>query len=629
MCRHFAYLGPVCPLAELVLDPPHSLYRQSWAPRTQAHGTVNADGFGLGWYPPGDEDAPARFRRVGPIWADPDLPDLARTLRSGAVLAAVRSATPGTSQDASAAAPFRAGRWLFSHNGAVDAWEQLPEDLAAAAAAEPGAPAPAAPLPASALLALEARSDSALLWALVQARLAAGEPPGDALAAVTLLVAAVRPGARLNLLLTDGRSIAAVRWGDTLSYRADGTRVLVASEPFEPAERDDPGSWTAVPEHTLLLADRSGVGITPLPPGPDPPPRLLPSPSLSPSLRTGLSPAPSLQATERSRPMTPDFTLDRRLPEHHFTDALRTDASEGLTAHPKALPPVWFYDATGSDLFEQITELPEYYPTRAEHEILAARAPEIAAAVHARTLVELGSGSSQKTRLLLDALRDEGSLRGYVPVDVSESALRQAAEAVTLSYPGLEVHALVADFHQHLGLDGTRGPRLLAFLGGTIGNLLPEQRAAFLTRIRAALEPGDALLLGTDLVKDPATLVAAYDDSAGITAAFNKNLLTVLNHGLDADFDPDEFRHVALWDPEHEWIEMRLRATRPVQVKLRELDLVVPFEGGEDLRTEISAKFRQERVRSELQRSGLTLRHWWTDEAGRYALSLSSPAPHA
>ena len=323
--------------------------------------------------------------------------------------------------------------------------------------------------------------------------------------------------------------------------------------------------------------------------------------------------------------MTSNFTLDRTLSAHHFSDALRADAERGLTAHPKALPPVWFYDAHGSDLFELITELPEYYPTRAEHEILTARAPEIAAAVRARTLVELGSGSSQKTRLLLDALRDEGTLRGYVPVDVSESALRQAAEAVTLSYPGLEVHALVADFHQHLGLDGSKGPRLLAFLGGTIGNLLPDERAAFLARVSGALEPGDALLLGTDLVKDPATLVAAYDDSAGVTAAFNKNLLTVLNQGLGADFDPDAFRHVALWDEEREWIEMRLRATHPVQVKIRELDLVVPFEDGEDLRTEISAKFREERVRDELQRAGLTLRHWWTDTAGRYALSLAFP----
>ncbi|MFC1419938.1 ergothioneine biosynthesis protein EgtC [Streptacidiphilus cavernicola] len=273
MCRHFAYLGPVRPLSELLLAPPHSLYRQSWAPRIQAHGTVNADGFGLGWYPQGDEDAPARYRRAGAIWADPDLPDLARTLRSGAVLAAVRSATPGTSPEASAAAPFRAGRWLFSHNGAVDAWEHLPADAAAPADPTTTATTPRSAAPdAAALLALEARSDSALLWVLVQAQLATGASPGDALTAVTLQVAAVRPGARLNLLLTDGRSIAAVRWGDTLWYRADGEQVLVASEPFEPAEPDNPGGWTEVPDHALLLADRTGVTVTPLPPASPPAP---------------------------------------------------------------------------------------------------------------------------------------------------------------------------------------------------------------------------------------------------------------------------------------------------------------------------------------------------------------------
>jgi glutamine amidotransferase len=267
MCRHFAFLGPVRPLAELVTAPPHSLYRQSWAPRTQAHGTVNADGFGLGWYPPGDEDVPARYRRAVPIWADPDLPDLLRTLRSGAVLAAVRSATAGTGPEASAAAPFRTGQWLFSHNGAVDAWEQLPEDVAELA------------LPASALLGLEAHSDSALLWALVHHRLAAGAPPGDALAAVTRLVAAARPSARLNLLLTDGRTIAAVRWGDTLWSRTDGTQTVVASEPSEPSEADAPdasgeghapGGWTEVPDHSLLLATRANVHLAPLSPDPSP-----------------------------------------------------------------------------------------------------------------------------------------------------------------------------------------------------------------------------------------------------------------------------------------------------------------------------------------------------------------------
>jgi L-histidine N-alpha-methyltransferase len=323
--------------------------------------------------------------------------------------------------------------------------------------------------------------------------------------------------------------------------------------------------------------------------------------------------------------MTSHFTLEDRLPAGHLMESLRSDVLHGLSTDPKALPPVWFYDAVGSELFERITELPEYYPTRAEHEILTLRAPEIAAAVRARTLVELGSGSSTKTRLLLDALREQGMLHGYVPVDVSESALRQAGTVLANAYPGVDVHALVADFHQHLGLSETEGPRLLAFLGGTIGNLLPHERALFLERVSSALEPGDALLLGTDLVKSPATLVAAYDDSAGVTAAFNKNLLSVLNQGLDADFDPGSFEHVAVWDPQQEWIEMRLRANRPLHVKIRELDLVVDFERGEELRTEISAKFREDRVRDELEQAGLSLAHWWTDSAGRYALSLAFP----
>ncbi|MGW8379482.1 L-histidine N(alpha)-methyltransferase [Streptomyces sp. ODS28] len=319
------------------------------------------------------------------------------------------------------------------------------------------------------------------------------------------------------------------------------------------------------------------------------------------------------------------FVLDDRLPAGYAAAALRADALAGLTAEDKSLPPKWFYDARGSELFEEITRLPEYYPTRAEREILEARAPRIAAATRAATLVELGSGSSEKTRLLLSALREWGSLRGYVPVDVSDSALRGAAEALRSDFPTLHVRAIAADFGRDLGLEGTGEPRLLAFLGGTVGNLPPEERAAFLKRVRGALGPQDALLLGTDLVKDPAVLVAAYDDPQGVTARFNKNVLSVLNRELGADFDPAAFRHLALWDPDNEWIEMRLRATREQTVKVRDLDLAVHFAEGEDLRTEISAKFRQEGVRAELAAAGLALRHWWTDEAERYALSLAVP----
>ncbi|MFJ5726764.1 L-histidine N(alpha)-methyltransferase [Streptomyces paradoxus] len=314
------------------------------------------------------------------------------------------------------------------------------------------------------------------------------------------------------------------------------------------------------------------------------------------------------------------FHLTRTLPEDATDAALRADVHRGLTGRPKTLPPKWFYDAHGSDLFEKITELPEYYPTRAEREILLARAGDIAAATRARTLVELGSGSSEKTRHLMDALTD---LHTYVPVDVSGSALAQAGEALAAERPGLDVHALIADFTAELTLPDTPGPRLVAFLGGTIGNLLPDERAAFLASVRALLTPGDALLLGTDLVKDEEVLVRAYDDGAGVTAAFNKNVLTVINRELGADFEPAAFDHVALWDAGHEWIEMRLRSRTAQTVKVPALDLAVDFAAGEEMRTEVSAKFRQEGVRAELSAAGLDLAHWWTDGAGRFALSLS------
>ncbi|MEU0833526.1 L-histidine N(alpha)-methyltransferase [Streptomyces sp. NPDC056231] len=313
--------------------------------------------------------------------------------------------------------------------------------------------------------------------------------------------------------------------------------------------------------------------------------------------------------------------LTRTLPADATDAALRADVLHGLTRHPKTLPPKWFYDAHGSELFEEITRLPEYYPTRAEREILVARAPGIAAASGAQTLVELGSGSSEKTRHLLDALP---ALHSYVPVDVSESALRGAAETLLASRPDLSIHALIADFTDELTLPDTPGPRLVAFLGGTIGNLLPDERVVFLKSVRSLLSPGDSLLLGTDLVKDEETLVAAYDDAAGVTAAFNKNVLTVVDRELGADFDLADFDHVALWDPEREWIEMRLRARRTLTVKIPELDLVVPFTAGEELRTEISAKFRKEGIRSELASAGLMLTQWWTDSADRFAVSLAT-----
>ena len=314
--------------------------------------------------------------------------------------------------------------------------------------------------------------------------------------------------------------------------------------------------------------------------------------------------------------------IDVHLTPDYAARALRDDVRAGLTADPKWLPPKWFYDARGSELFEEITRLPEYYPTRAEREILRARAGEIAAITKAHTLVELGSGSSEKTRLLLDGLRDRGTLTTFVPLDVSESALRDAADAINADYPALAVHGVVGDFTAHLDKLPGDPPRIVAFLGGTIGNLLSAERETFYASIREVLEPGEWLLLGTDLVKDPATLVAAYDDSAGVTAEFNRNVLRVINRQLGADFDVEAFSHVAIWDAENEWIEMRLRADRAVRVLSPEVHLEVDCAAGEDLHTEISAKFHRQGVAAELDEAGFTSAAWWTDAEARFALSL-------
>lgn len=322
---------------------------------------------------------------------------------------------------------------------------------------------------------------------------------------------------------------------------------------------------------------------------------------------------------------SPDVRIDRHLTDDDLADALRHDVRQGLTSTPKTLPPKYFYDARGSELFEQITRLPEYYPTRTERAILADYAPEIAKLSGADTLVELGSGSSEKTRLLLDAMGSAGSLRRYVPVDVSESALLGAVRGLRTTYPDLAVHGVVADFDRHLDRLPGDGSRLVAFLGGTIGNLTPAERATFLRGIRTQLHDGDALLLGTDLVKDPARLVAAYDDTAGVTAEFNRNVLHVVDRELSADFDTSRFAHVAAWDAANEWIEMRLRSADAQEVHVRGLDLTVRFDRDEQMRTEISAKFRRDGVERELAAAGLRLASWWTDPAGDFALSLSVP----
>jgi L-histidine N-alpha-methyltransferase len=304
---------------------------------------------------------------------------------------------------------------------------------------------------------------------------------------------------------------------------------------------------------------------------------------------------------------------------------LADDVLDGLTKPFKELPAKHFYDTRGSELFDQICELPEYYPTRAERAILERHAADIVAAAGAEELLELGSGYATKTRVLLDAMVDAGTLRRYLPFDVAESVVRQTAEDLVEEYPGLTVHGVVGDFERHLDrIPLSEGRRTVAFLGGTIGNFPPGSRRRFLRGLAARMGPGDRLLLGTDLVKDPEVIRRAYDDDAGITAEFNRNLLHVLNRELGADFDPDGFEHVALFDADREWIEMRLRALRTATVTISALDLEVSFAAGEEVRTEISAKFTRERLEGDYAAAGLRLTDWWTDEDGLFALSLAA-----
>ncbi|MGO9507165.1 MAG: L-histidine N(alpha)-methyltransferase [Mycobacterium sp.] len=317
------------------------------------------------------------------------------------------------------------------------------------------------------------------------------------------------------------------------------------------------------------------------------------------------------------------LSLSNHLAEDSAHQALRRDVFEGLQQKPKSLPPKWFYDSVGSDLFDQITRLPEYYPTRAEAEILRARSAEIATASTADTLVELGAGTSEKTRRLLDALRDRGSLRGFVPFDVDAGMLSATAKAIQREYPGVEIRAVCGDFEEHLTEIPSGGRRLFVFLGSTIGNLTPEPRAEFLASLASLMRPGDSLLLGTDLVKDTERLVRAYDDAAGVTAEFNRNVLAVINRELDADFDVEEYRHVARWNSEEERIEMWLRAGSDQRVRVGALDLTVDFAAGEEMLTEVSCKFRPDGVGAELAGAGLRRIRWWTDGAGDFGLSLA------
>lgn len=319
----------------------------------------------------------------------------------------------------------------------------------------------------------------------------------------------------------------------------------------------------------------------------------------------------------------PEPELDIHLEADEWAPQLRQDVLDGLSTTPKTLPPKWFYDDRGSELFDEITRLPEYYPTEAERQILRTRAAEIAERSGADTLIELGSGTSDKTRLLLDAFTATGQLERFVPFDVSEQTLIDATKVIGEEYPDLFIHGVVGDFERHLNTLPAGGTRIIAFLGGTIGNFAPEARRGFLEQVVATLNPGDSLLLGTDLVKAHDRLVAAYDDSQGVTAEFNKNVLRVLNRHLSANFDTEQFEHIAVFDAENAWIEMRLRSRVVQTVHIADLDLDVDFAEGEEIRTEISAKFTEDRVAAELAGVGLELAEWWTDEAGDYALSLS------
>jgi L-histidine N-alpha-methyltransferase len=297
----------------------------------------------------------------------------------------------------------------------------------------------------------------------------------------------------------------------------------------------------------------------------------------------------------------------------------------GLQGDEKSIPPVWFYDERGSRLFEEITQLPEYYPTRAERALLEEHAPAIAEISKADTLVELGAGACEKTRVLLSALEEAGTLARYVPFDVSDEFLRDAATTLSDEFGMLDIHLVIGDFHQHLAEIPTEGRRMVAFLGGTIGNLNPAQRARFLFDLNCTMSSDDSLLLGTDLVKDRGRLVAAYDDAAGVTADFNRNVLHVLNEQLGGDFDPAQFRHVALWNEDEQWIEMRLRAEEATEVSLAGAGITVRFDEGEDLLTEISAKFTPDKVEEELHAAGFVLEDMWGANEGEFLLTLSHP----
>jgi len=319
-------------------------------------------------------------------------------------------------------------------------------------------------------------------------------------------------------------------------------------------------------------------------------------------------------------------TIDVHLTPDDLRAAMEADVRSGLSASPKHLPPVYFYDDRGSRLFDEITRLPEYYPTRAERSILESHAGAMVRAAGADVLVELGAGTCDKSRVLLDAMRDNGLLGAYVPLDVSDTTLWEAAIALSEEYPGLTVRAVVGNFHHHLDRLDAPGRRLFAFLGGTVGNFEPAQRAAFVAGLSDVMRPGDRFLLGTDVIKDRARLVAAYDDAAGVTAEFNRNVLHVLNRELGADFVPERFAHVARWNEHDHRIEMWLRSLDECCVHITDLGLDIHFAAGEEMLTEISTKFSLDALRDELEDAGLVVDQTWVADGDEFVLTLARRA---
>jgi L-histidine Nalpha-methyltransferase len=304
--------------------------------------------------------------------------------------------------------------------------------------------------------------------------------------------------------------------------------------------------------------------------------------------------------------------------------AMIADVRRGLLTTPKELPPKYFYDEWGSQLFERICEVPEYYQTRTESALLASMIDDVVTRYGPRSLAELGSGSSTKTRVILDAMKRHGTLLEYAPIDLSREILLDSAASLREEYPGLHVRAVVADFERELPALESPSPTLMIFLGGTIGNFGPDAARELLERVRGGMRPGDLFLLGVDLVKSPAVLNAAYNDAAGVTAEFNRNVLRVINERLDADFDLDAFEHYAFYDPREEQIEMHLASTRDQTVTIGALGQQVSFYRGETVRTEISRKFTRASATSMLEGAGFDVAEWHTDDKELFGLALAT-----